>query len=281
MKTNRTTWSTTPQTKVIVALILGAAIVLLVGCMFFIVRFFAPNVGDLLVPAPAPIQPAMVPVPAGEFVMGSNVNDDEKPSHRVYLDAFSIDLTEVTNGQYKQCVSAGKCAPPTEDGSFSRKWYYDVPMYANHPVIFVPWQSAKQYCEWAGKRLPTEAEWEKTARGVDSRNYPWGNDLDMSKLNVMRDSDRDTMAVGSFPAGASPYGALDMLGNVEEWVADWYDPYPNAGAVQRNPTGPASGVLRVKRGCHFICLAEDLHVTHRGGDMPESSSFMTGFRCAK
>ena len=267
--------------KVFLALLLGVAVCILVWCIGFVINFFAPNTFDLLAPAPTPIEVTMVQVPAGEFRMGNDADEYEKPSHRVYLDAFSIDKYEVTNGQYKQCVDAGKCVPPAQVGSFSRTWYYGVPMYNNHPVINLTWQDAKQYCEWAGKRLPTEAEWEKAARGTDSRTYPWGNTLELNKLNVMREQDRDTMAVGSFPAGASPFGALDMLGNVDEWVADWRDEYSDSSSVQRNPTGPTAGYLRVKRGCEFICLAENLHVTYRSGDTPENSSFTTGFRCAK
>lgn len=264
---------------VIVVIVLALGMCTAVACIAFAIYFFAPNVFDLLAPAPAPIEAVMVQVPAGEFAMGSDENDYEKPIHTVYLDAFSIDKYEVTNAQYKQCVDAGKCSPPSEPGSFSRTWYYGVPMYNNYPVVRVSWEDAKRYCEWVGKRLPTEAEWEKAARGTDGRLYPWGNTFNASKANSSEGKKGDTTAVGSYPAGASPYGALDMVGNVEEWVADWVDDYPNS--FQRNPTGPGSGFLRGRRGCSFICPTEDVRVTYRGGHVPTFSDSWTGFRCAK
>jgi len=173
----------------------------------------------------------MVYVPAGEFIMGSDERDgNEQPMHTVYLDAFYIDKTAVTNAQYRKCVEAGACDAPRETTD------YDNADYAQHPVVYVNWFQAKAYCEWVGKRLPTEAEWEKAARGTDGRKYPWGNTFDGSRLNFcdknctlswkdpsVDDGYTGTAPVGSYPVGASPYGALDMAGNVYAWVADWYD----------------------------------------------------------
>ncbi|MBI3536650.1 MAG: SUMF1/EgtB/PvdO family nonheme iron enzyme, partial [Chloroflexi bacterium] len=170
----------------------------------------------------------MVSIPEGEFLMGSGLNDtqgasDEKPQHLVYLDAFMMDKFEVTNALYKKCVDARSCARPSESKSYTRSSYYGNPSFDNYPVIYVSWNDADTYCKWLGKRLPTEAEWEKAARGTDGRIYPWGNSFEKNRLNSIESGRDDTTEVGIFPTGASPYGAQDMAGNVWEWVADWYD----------------------------------------------------------
>jgi formylglycine-generating enzyme required for sulfatase activity len=163
----------------------------------------------------------MVFVPAGEFTMG---NDDggtnEEPAHQVYLDAFWIDVYEVTNALYKKCADAGSCRPPSSSFSATRPSCFGNSQFDNYPVTYVGWDNAKAYCEWAGKRLPTEAEWEKAARGTDARFYPWGSEWDETKANMERRV-RDTTSVGSYPAGASPYSAMAMAGNGWEWVSDW------------------------------------------------------------
>jgi formylglycine-generating enzyme required for sulfatase activity len=158
----------------------------------------------------------MVFVPPGEFTMGNN--------HTVYLDAFWIDKTEVTNAMYAECVQAGKCSPPRSTRSNTRNAYFGSPLYDDHPVIFIAWTDANDYCTWAGRRLLTEAEWEKAARGIDGRPFPWGRAEPW--IGLLNYQAQDTAEVGLYPDGASPYGALDMAGNVAECVADWLsDPY--------------------------------------------------------
>lgn len=232
----------------------------------------------------------MVFVPAGEFLMGSassdpQASDDEKPRHPVFLDAFWIDKLEVSNIQYRLCVKAGHCTPPRSQGSR---------FAADHqPVVGVNWQQALAYCRWAGGRLPTEAEWEKAARGVDGRTYPWGNTFNGTRLNFCdancpadwRDTGVDdgytyTAPVGSYPGGASPYGALDMSGNVWEWTADWYDPGYYHRSAYRNPSGPATGRQRVIRGGSWLYYGKNLRAATRHKDLPGYSYDNIGFRCA-
>ena len=155
---------------------------------------------------------------------------DEEPIHKVVLDAFSIDKTEVTNALYKDCEDQGVCDPPQDINSNSQASYYGNPAFDDYPVIYVTWDQAKTYCEWRGGRLPTEAEWEKAARSADGRTYPWGETIDDTFANFNYGIG-DTTAVGSYENGKSPYGVYDMAGNVWEWVADWYsDTY-----YQRSP----------------------------------------------
>ena len=166
-------------------------------------------------------------VPAGNFLMGStdadpNAQPNEKPQHAVYLDAFWIDQTDVTNAMYSKCVNAGVCNQPTELNSSTYSNYYGNSEFDNYPVMNITWYMANTYCKWVGRQLPTEAQWEKVARGTDGRMYPWGSTApDTTLLNYNPDGG-DTTAVGSYPKGVSPYGALDMAGNVWQWVADWY-----------------------------------------------------------
>lgn len=220
----------------------------------------------------------MVYVPAGEFLMGSAGSDseadrDETPQHVVYLDAFWIDRTEVTNDMYRQCVQAGGCTEP----SHSRRYALDG--YGNHPALGISWRQAFEYCAWAGRRLPTEAEWEKAARGTDSRLYPWGNEApDASRLNFDHIVN-DTTEVGSYPSGASPFGALDMAGNVWEWTADGYDENYYSNSPRENPTGGTSVNQKVLRGGSWNTQAHNVRVTNRFWGYPDRND-TDGFRCA-
>jgi formylglycine-generating enzyme required for sulfatase activity len=182
----------------------------------------------------------VVYVPAGCFMMGSAEIDDAQPVHAVCLSAYWIGQTEVTNTQYAVCVDAGGCTPPVD------RRYFDDPAYADYPVVYVTWSQARDYAAWIGGGLPTEAQWEYTARGPEGWDYPWGNTFVAENLVYKDNSGGQAAEVGSRPGGVSWVGALDMSGNVWEWTADWRGDYP--AAAQTDPTGPASGTWRVVRG---------------------------------
>jgi formylglycine-generating enzyme required for sulfatase activity len=238
----------------------------------------------------------MLLVPAGEFTRGSEQGfPDEVPVHKVYVDAFYIDLTEVTNEQYRECVKAGDCQPPRRYDCCSEKsvgvWpsYYDNRKFDDYPVVFITWHDALAYCTWRGVRLLTEAEWEKASRGTDARTYPWGNaEPTPSLLNFAwlpkefeEKPSYTTMPVGSYPNGASPYGVLDLAGNVYEWVYDVYAPDYYQVSPYDNPKGPEEGAYRVTRGGSFYNQAYRNRSSNRNNAFIPASSFHFdgGARC--
>ena len=232
---------------------------------------------------------AMVAVPAGEFRMGSLSDPfafgNETPQHAVYLDGFWLDRTDVTNALFARCVAAGACTPPYQLRSNTRAAYYGNPDFADYPVLYVSWSDARTYCTWAGKRLPSEAEWEHAARGSDGRVYPWGSAFDAGRLNSAESGPGDTTPAGSFPGGASPYGALDMAGNAWQWVADVYqaDYYRLSPAI--NPVGPAatlrpSDATGVLRGGAWNNDRRAVRSGYRLGYFQRHVGFEATIRCA-
>ena len=223
---------------------------------------------------------SMAMVPAGEFIMGSVAGDaDEQPVHRVYLNAFSMDRYQVSVGQYAKFLEAtSQAAPP--DWSIMNK-----SRHQSRPVVNVDWADADAYCTWAGKRLPTEAEWEKAARGTDGRVYPWGNELPTGfRANSMKEKWSNhwvLMPVGMYEEGKSPYGIYDMAGNVWEWVSDWYAPDYYASSPSRNPMGPPTGESKVIRGGSWGSGPKDLRSADRDTHVPSARGLGTGFRCVK
>ena len=225
----------------------------------------------------------MVEIPAGEFAMGSDGGqalEDERPLHRIWLDSFSMDLHEVTTAQYAAFLSADKRAAP---------WQWetvDLVQHGDRPVIGVDWRDAEAFCTWKGKRLPTEAEWEKAARGTDARLYPWGNqaptgDVANFALGARFSYNQVLFPVRSHEAGKSPYGLYHMAGNAYEWVQDWYGTNYYDTSPDRNPPGPSQGQFKVLRGGSWSDLPKYLLTYGRFRLSPETKNSYTGFRCAK
>jgi formylglycine-generating enzyme required for sulfatase activity len=220
----------------------------------------------------------LVEVPAGDFSMGCNeaidsdCSDDETPSHTLTISSFQIDAMEVTQLQYTSCVVAGACEAPTCE------WNCES---GNLPASCVTWSQASAYCSWANKRLPTEAEWEKAARGDAGNVYPWGNDAPDCTLTNMAGCGDKAMPVGSLDAGKSPYGAFDMAGNVVEYVADFYDADYYATSPSVDPTGPESGMRYVGRGGGFKSDGEYLRTSKRDWYDATDTAVSLGFRCAR
>lgn len=249
--------------------------------------------------AKLPAHDEMVRIPAGTFLMGSDRKVDrnaypaEFPQRKVYLDAYEIDKYEVTTVQFLKFVLASNRDPLID-------WQYDGGNFqetmANHPVMHVSWFDADAYCKWAGKRLPTSAEWEKAARGEDGRIFPWGNEpAGLSRANFGRTGlsgpvrDRPErlllyppiISVDKYENGASPYGVFQMAGNVAEWTADWYDPNYYKKAPDRNPKGPEKGTQRAFRGGGWIDSTPTVRPAQRNGTEPNTKMNWLGFRCAR
>jgi len=231
----------------------------------------------------------MAGVPAGWFLMGSDPKVDraagpqELPQHKVYVDAFEIDKYEVSNVDYLRFVLATGTDWPQfwRENPFPEK-------AALHPVINVSWNDADAYCRWAGKRLPTEAEWEKAARGEDGRVFPWGNEpAGWIKSNIAHPGSKRGFKypplanIDRYDKGVSPYGVHQMAGNVSEWVSDWFDPEYYRRSHDRNPQGPETGELKVFRGGSWNEDPEVARSAGRNGGEPDRRSYLTGFRCAK
>jgi formylglycine-generating enzyme required for sulfatase activity len=222
----------------------------------------------------------MIEIPAGPFTMGSNEGgEDEAPARELDLPAFEIDKFEVTNADFASFVEVTGYrtdAEAKEEGR-SRNWRMAAEGKDDHPVVFVSWNDAVAFCQWVGKRLPTEAEWEKAARGTDGRTYPWGNEWDVARSNSKEAGHRGTTIVGSFPDGASPYGVMDMAGNVAEWTADWYKAYPGSTFVS-----PYFGEkYRVIKGGGWFSDKELVRTTERSCSSVELANDDVGFRCAR
>jgi len=225
----------------------------------------------------------MVLIPAGDFMMGCAPNDeecgaDEKPYHKVFLDAYYIDKYPVTVAQYSECMAAGKCHEPNIGGNCN----WNVSGRKHHPINCINWDEATSYCTWAGKRLPTEAEWEKAARGTDGRIYPWGNKWDCHKSHnsVSPCKNSSTCDVGIYQEGKSPYGVMNMAGNVWNWVSDWYDKDYYASSSPDNPKGPSSGAIRVQSGGSFMGYKTKLmRIASREGLPQKMRDVRNGFRC--
>ena len=228
----------------------------------------------------------MVSIPAGVFKMGTPEGEgrsDEWPQREIYLDEFAIDQVEVTNERYMKFVQAtGHRNPPNPYGTGTLQSAKGV---EELPVVQVTWYDSKTYCAWAKKRLPTEAEWEKAARGADGRTYPWGNSPPTDKrANFDREweDDKTLYPVGTMPGGDSPYGVKDMAGNAREWVSDWYDADYYKNASTRNPQGPdKKGIVRSIRGGSWHSPIGDIRAAARGKGGFALQTHGTGFRCAR
>ncbi|KAA3659521.1 MAG: hypothetical protein DWQ04_22055 [Chloroflexi bacterium] len=245
------------------------------------------------------LNPVVMVVPAGEFQMGCDPAHtggysclpDELPLHAVYLDAYNIDKYETTNNQYAaflngrnsndcgghECIDLGD---PRTHITYQGNQYLAESGYGDHPVIEVSWYGANSYCTENGGRLPTEAEWEIAARGTTIRAYPWGDQDPDCTLANFSGCLNDTSQVGAYPAGASPYGAMDMAGNVWEWVNDWYDANYYISSPYSNPQGPASGTFKVLRGGGWSPSWSPLRVAYRNPYRPQDPLSFAGFRCA-
>lgn len=245
----------------------------------------------------------MMYVPAGPFTMGTTVEEamqecmktrgecetawflDQAPAHIVQLDAYWMDQTEVTNAMYEVCVNAGVCDPPHMSNSNTVEDYFGNPAYADFPVVFITWKQAKNYCEWAGAYLPSEAQWEKAARGTDGRVFPWGNlrpTCSLANINPFNQAScrDDVGAVRYYADGQSPYLIYNMAGNAAEWVMDWYGENYYGNSPASNPQGPDAGLAKIMRGGSWYFDEDYARTTYRYKQDARYYYSFTGFRCA-
>jgi len=226
---------------------------------------------------PEPGVPAgeMITIPAGWFLMGQDEGrDSNQPQRQVYLDAFAIDRTEVSNADFGAYID--------ETGAQVSGWDPHAPEERpNEPIVGVVWEEADAYCRWAGKRLPTEAEWEKAARGTDGRRYPWGDDWDPARANTAEGGPGHLLPAGSFPEGASPYGVLDLIGNAAEWVADYHDPAYYTYGPDRNPSGPDRVLDHGLRGGSWASPTIYVQAFFRDSSHSVRPNPRVGFRCGR
>ena len=258
----------------------------------------SPSITVTLTPAPPTMTPTMTPIPVpvevpdehgvsmrlvspSDFIMGSDAGmEDEGQAQLIYLDTFYIDKYEVTNSQYRACVTAGACLPPKKLNSSTRAGYYNKPEFNSYPVVYVDWNMARNYCEWRGARLPTEAEWEKAARGPEGSVYPWGEEISCEEANFSG-CQKDTAAVSSFADAVSTYGVYNMAGNVYEWVSSLYKPYPyDLFDGREDLEAPGERVLR---GGSWLSVDRENEVrsAHREKADPATAKENIGFRCAR
>jgi formylglycine-generating enzyme required for sulfatase activity len=233
----------------------------------------------------------MVFIPQGAFEMGSrrslreldpvsifqadrHMLGPEDPAHEVILDAFYIDIYETSNANYKSYMEK------TGIKKYPRYWDDSSFNKPDQPVVGVTWKEALNFCHWKNKRLPTEAEWEKAARGKRPVSYPWGDDPPDKELLNFDNHVRQTTPVGTYPKGKSDYGVFDLSGNVSEWVQDWHFPEYYLFSPKENPPGPEKGVYKVIRGGNWKNNAEDVNLTYRNATVPKARSNTVGFRCA-
>ncbi len=273
-----------------VLLLVGAA---MLGILFNTIPFVADaqSLQAVIAPPKGKDRAPMVEIPSGSFPMGVPPGDrdggrDEYPRHEVLLDTFWIDQFEVTNGRYVEFVkSAGHRVPQNPTNPTRNLWQGDsiTESLAERPVINVDWFDADAYCKWAGKRLPTEAEWEKAAKGTSDRRFPWGNVEPTTKhlnYNQRWIGEKTLMPVGSYEAGKSPYGVYDVVGNVWEWVNDWYDARYYEKSPSKNPIGPQEGTKKVIRGAGWQNETPTVRIFTRVDSDPTMRNESTGFRCA-
>ncbi len=252
----------------------------LAAFLLFFLTFFLPisfAQSDQAAEGVEPIQADLVLIPGGEFIMGKDDAGDCGPAHKVYVDSFYMDKYEVTNAQYLRfCEETGRWLPEF----WGQKRYHSGPDFPNHPVVGISWMEARDYADWAGKRLPTEAEWEYAARGgLVGMNYANGDELDSTLANYSLAGIEATTAVGSYPPNG--YGLYDMVGNVWEWVADHYDQHYYEGSPYRNPTGSEKGRFRIIRGGGWHSGPGCNRVYYRNALPGNWVDFAVGFRCVK